>query len=260
MYDNELRAIDTPETRWPDSTDRLSAVRFIGQHPEKFVSSLSVDSIAHLREMSPRLNDRVVLIGMQSFAGIDEFVTPIGTLPGTLVHAHVVNTTDMRIRKSIESAFPLLADVVLGILTVIVLSTLHRISAAPLISSVSPNLSALAELLGPLLGFVFFALLTLWACAGLYSVGLWCDPLPMLVGLALHVYAGHRTASVQPKRGGDHPPHGLEAWCKQTLFAWKSLLRWGRHRPRFDDGVVAVGRLVMVGTVVAAIWVSVGHG
>lgn len=259
LYEDQLADIDRPAAAWPPSAKELVMLRFHGMPEDKRVTSASVDTVADLRDAAARLKDRAVLIGMQTFPGVDDFLTPVGRLPGPLLQAHVANTLDEPIWKPLQNWFPFVADLILGVVTVVVFMGLRRQWGTLGIESLSPHLAALVSLLAPLLGLVMFTLLVLWTCARLFSAGLWCDPLPMLVGLALHVYADGRAAPAHASSSGTRHGHGLGAWGAETYSAWKGMVASGHRRASIDQVVVGLTRLAMVVTVSAAIWGLLKH-
>lgn len=167
-------------------------------------SMLEVDSIEQLAAFRPLLGGRVVILGVKSFAGVDEHLTPFGRMPGSAVHAAIAQTEFEDLKSGHREAFGL--DLALGLLFIGLAFLLHMLVdwATPRLGHGS-SLLYLIRLAGPLFLFALLGGATLLFAQRLAYAGIWLNPLGMLLGLSLHLYehlANTATAHDTELRGG----------------------------------------------------------
>jgi hypothetical protein len=235
------------QQEWPDFED-MQRIRFMGFGRGKHVSQWPpVDSLDELHKQDlSKLRGKTVLVGMRSFSGIDEFVAPIGEIPGVLLQAHLANSLNQAMGDSAWLA--VFYDVLLGLVFVLVYVLMQRY----LQNVNAPNTTSLLSLLLPLFLFGSMLLVVLIWCADLFARGQWLDPLPMMVGLSLHLY-------VESNASEHHAHPTLSRWLSQTVSSWRISLGLDGRPATNDEHVLSVIRLIMVGTVICAVWKLI-HG
>lgn len=242
-----LEAVDAGEVMWHDSEETMR-IRFFGSVPEGAVSTLPpIDSIVHLKQYTSEISDRAVVFSVESFAGLDKHLTPVGEMTGALVHAHIANSIDQPMVGSSLVGFAW--DVGIGLIFVTAILFLNAVQKC-LVDATRPNLAMLAMLLAPLIVFGGLLALASWISAALFARGFWLDPLPVMVGLALHLYV----EALQPEHAGAHQAHGLCPWCASSWQAWKTSLGLTGAHATVDMHVLSAVRLLMVGVVLVALW------
>lgn len=215
---------------------QLGHIRFLNRDEYKRLTALPISDWDDLHTLAGDLTGRVVFIGAQSFPGLDTYLTPLGPMPGVLVHAHIANSIDQGMHAS--TLLSTLLDIALGMLFVLVCLLIH--AGHHWTQHKSSHLDRLYLLLVPMLAYTVFLFGALWLSAEVYARGLWIDPIPILVGLSLHLYVETNAASA------GHATASLRAWGQETLKAWGTTLMMGRARPTTDVAILGLIRLTML--------------
>lgn len=254
-----LHKIDNLEREWPD-LKKMHRIRFVDGRSEPSVVGVSLLSMSHLNEIAPGLKGRTVLFGVKSFDGMDEFLTPFGEMPGAELQARIANSwtkekdEDHRGMKD-DHVKAALWDTLIG-LAFVLTYLLMRGAFTWFDKLKARHFSSLVQLVLPLVAFGGFLLVALWLSAMQFASGQWLDPLPIMLGLSLHLYA--------ESSGGKHHEHTtLPGWFAETMATWRSTFR-GPFKlsgvtSRLDGHLFSMIRIAMVAAVIAAVYTLAHH-
>lgn len=250
-----LKQNDDALSDWHEAS-RSIRIRFTGDGGERYVTVLAVDSSVELRERAATLRDKVVLIGAQTYTSIDTFLTPVGSMSGAELHAHIANSADQPMAEI--SLFAVLLDVAIGLLFVAAYLLLRYLRQR-MLCRLGPHCESLLMLMLPLIIFGSLLALAAYVSKEMFAWGYWLDPLPLFAGLALHLYveasegAHHASAAANGHGGGSH---GLLAWLTQPVDEWKAARGTADPWRRIDTVVLGLVRLTMLGVVLWALkWI-----
>lgn len=163
------------------------------------------------------IKSRIVFIGIESFGNTDRYLTPIGYQSGALIHAAIGGSMKKPIEESHGLAVCL--DVFAG-LAFLYLFKWTSDGAKSL--SRHPTLNQALILIGPCVALAFSFLLTFWFIVHLISKSLWINPLPIFLGLSVHLYL-ESIEKAHGHAGEQHPAHGrhpkwLASWIREKLL------------------------------------------
>ena len=183
-----------------DDPEAKAGKKFINYlfEPQAPIRIVELNSLAMLESLPPSmLAKSTVLLGVRSFGGLDEFVTPLGRKAGVEVHAHVANSIERGIEPDLRGAalFDLAAGLLFSYVAVFGHAQLQRLH------HVAPNIAGALHLaLLPSLLLLFVAG-TLASMPTLLGRGLWLNPLAVFLGLTAHAYY----EAVSPGKNEAHP-------------------------------------------------------
>jgi hypothetical protein len=170
------------------------------------------------------LKGKAVVLGVQSFEGVDEHSTPVGRLAGALMHAFVASSL-LQPPLAETHRGPFAVDVIMGYAFVLLFHGLQDFRNW--LSSLWPRANALrrlASILMPMIAGMTTAGLLIWLGPVAATEGLWLNPLPMLLGLTAHLYlelipGGRRAHSIDG---------ALRRWKRRTLVTPRNWIRLPR--------------------------------
>lgn len=176
-------------------------------------STMEVHSLEELAMWRPLLNNKVVVLAVKSFTGVDEHLTPFGAMAGSAVHAAIAQT-DYQQAFDTNHLFAFLIDLALGLAFLALSVGLHWIihRLAHHLGPGSPLLY-LTRLLGPLMVFGTVGWFALLMAQRMAYQGLWMNPLVLLIGLTLHMYEHLAAAGGEP----DGTLHARRAFVDRVL-------------------------------------------
>lgn len=186
--------------RAPDEPDAL--INYFGRTPLE----LELSSIRELKLRKLDLQGKAVMLGVSSFEKVDTHLTPLGQLPGAVVHSLVAASVGVPLAEDHLMAFGL--DVLMGYVFMVMLLGLREGSKA--VEARAPKAHTLLRLINvatPLIPLLITALFVLVCMPRLTSSGLWLNPLPVLMGLLIHLYAEltEREAGHEVSLGKEEP-------------------------------------------------------
>lgn len=164
---------------------------------------------------------KVVVVGIDSYPSVDEHPTPIGRQRGAVIHALIAQSFFDKLSENHLLAWGV--DVALGAAFVLLFFLFHAWGEA--IRSRAQEAFAVARvvsLLVPLVPLVLLVPCVVVSAPILGFHGLWLNPLPMVIGLAIHLYA----ELTQSAHGGGASSAGEFLRAKHA--EWK--LHWMRAR------------------------------
>lgn len=179
------------------------------------------------------LEGRAVILGVSSFAGVDEHTTPLGRLPGAVLHALVAASVGATLR--VDHHFAFFADVLFGWLFVLMFFCAVRVQSC--VVKACPAVPTAAYVLNFGVGLcpLVLTVATILCLAPQLAVnGLWLNPLPLLVGLLVHLYI----ELSQPHHGAGTPSHGGSAGASALV-----RLHWAERGMRVLVWLGALGLL-----------------
>lgn len=193
-------------------------------------STMDVDTLDELAMWRPLLNNKVLVLAVKNFAGVDEHLTPFGAMAGSALHAAIAQT-DYQQGFHVHKRYAFMIDLALGLaflgLSVVLHWIIHRLTHCLGLGS---PLLYLTRLLGPLMIFGVVGWFALLMAQQMAYQGLWMNPLVMLIGLTLHMYE-HLAAAGGAHDGTEHgyraPVDHLLAWIGYALLAGSVI--WAAH-------------------------------
>ncbi len=238
-----LHSLDNAERQWPD-LKKMHRIRFMVEKDSDPIAVKAVASMSELKEVAQELGERTVFFGVQSFHGMDDFLTPLGHMPGAQLQA-LIATSWNKGGMSQEHLHAALWDVLIGLGFVLVYVILQR--GLSCMEEKKMNYCALlGGLILPLLIFVVFAGLVFYLSTLKLTAGEWLDPLPMMAGLTIHLY-------VESNGKGHHGHPSLFGWFGEIFSAMRRVMQAEGMPSRIDALVLITCRLVMIGFVYMAI-------
>lgn len=248
IADADLLKIDNVERKWPD-LEHMHRIRFTGGEGVPPVVRIPVSSPEKLNQFVKKIHGSTVLFGVRSFDRLDEFLTPAGRIPGVQLQAHIANSWAEGMKQNFVLAAAL--DIGIGLAFVLVYMLMH--SGFKCIDQLNAtHLSSLLRLLLPLAVFGAFLCAVLWLSSWQFGKGQWLDPLPMIAGLALHLYA-------ESSEHGHHGHPTLRGWFIDTASAWRNSFKWDGWFKSWDNHVLSLTRSAMIALVVWGSYLVVHH-
>ncbi len=182
---------------------------------ENQVRRLIIDSLVGLKAQAPFLHDKIVFLGLKSFANLDSVVTPVGLESGAVVHAAIANSMLMEKPLRPDLAIAIAVDFIIGLLfAALATCTYNRLARH---REKAPSIVGTVGVLWLPMQLAFFSYIILLLMPLFLASGVWLNPLPMLLGLTAHAYWEARESAEHP-----HPGCGLLAPSKasNTAAAW----------------------------------------
>jgi hypothetical protein len=237
-YCAESKKSPTQSGAHPRAPDPIPFINYFGDKP----AEIEIESSDELRLMGATLKNKAVVLGVRSFEGVDEHVTPLGRLAGATVHALVAASIA---RPLVEGHASFLVDVAAGYVFTLLFLLLRDVGR--LLKSRWPDanyLNGLLSGLSPLLAWFVVAIALLASAPNAAAAGLWLNPLPMLIGLLVHLYV--ELAPHQEEEGGSARPHSLVTVAKNwRRRVFTTATQWRR----FNDLSMAVRADVLAWTI-----------
>lgn len=244
-----LHSLDNAEREWPD-LKKMHRIRFMVDKDSNPVVGIPVSSKEQLGKVSEAIGGRTVFFGVQSFQGMDDFLTPLGRMPGAQLQAHIANSWSKG-GMSQEHLHAALWDVLIGLGFVLAYVIVHH-GLSSLEGVQMKYCASLGGLALPLVIFGAFSWIVFCLSTRKLMAGEWLDPLPMVAGLTLHLYA-------ESNGKGHHGHPTLFGWFGGIFSAMRRVIHADGALAKIDALALIVCRLVMIGFVCWAISSIVHH-
>ncbi len=248
------KALGTPPAGTNALTRKAPAPDSFVNYFSKMPEQLWISCATTLPKGAESLKGKAVVLGVQSFEGVDEHATPLGKLPGATVHTLIAASVSGAGEAGHGLKF--MFDVAVGFLFVPLFHLLQGIRDA--VSRNWPRADSVVRVLSvllPLLALAIASSLLLAFAPKIAAGGVWINPLPMLIGLLAHLYVElipdsetHQTHS---------PAAALHRWMHRLATAANRLASFNRlsWELRTDAVVWTAVQFLMWTTVALALFI-----
>lgn len=235
-------------------------VNYFGARPQ----TLTLQTSDRLPLAPQPLRFGVVVLGVESFPGVDEHVTPLGRIPGASAHALVAASVKTEKTEQQRHRMAFVVDVLVGFLFVVVFHFAMAIRdlCAEGFARARSVISTL-NIAFPVLALAGMLYLALYISPRIGVCGYWVNPLPMFLGLLAHLYLDLVSAA----KGRPHEASGTHhasvlrhAWARWRDRAYGVARHW-RHFAdapgtlRADALVWTFGYSALCVIVIWAMWI-----
>ena len=199
-------------------------IGFFAVDPAPTLKDLYKDAEARMAALP---TSRIYILSAETGTSEDQFQTPVNVLPvpGAWLHAAIALTTlqaQMRPVKPRHGAAPFVSHVAIDLTLALALALLASNFVRLADAKRNPVLHGLAVALGPIAALLILVYLYVtWVVAPNWydEAGGWHTPIPLLLGMAVHVYVEAAVQSKGPRLSEASFGTRAQVWVAQWLWA-----------------------------------------